>query len=63
MRKIDSFSERYFTDGCLGGGVDIGTGQSHLSFSEVRFSDKYKGICALTLPDHTVFRRGDKLNR
>ena len=61
--SIDNFSERYFTDGCLGRGVDIGTGHSHLPLSEFRFADQYKEICASTMPNNTVFRHGDKLDR
>ena len=61
--SIDNFSGRYSTDGCLGGGVDIGTGHPHLPTSEFRFSDQYKEICASTMPNHTVFRHGDKLDR
>ena len=34
--SIDNFSGRYFVDGCLGGGVDISTGHSHLPTSEIR---------------------------
>ena len=60
---INNFSGRYFTDGCLCGGVDIGTGQSHLPFSEFTFSDQYKEICASIMSNHTVFGHGDKLNR
>ena len=59
--SIDNFSGRYFTDGCLGGGVDIGAGHSHLPTSEFRFSDQYKEICASTMSSHTVFGHGDKL--
>ena len=61
--SIDNFSGRYSTDGCLGGGVDIGMGHPHLPTSEFGFSDQYKEICASTMPNHTVFRHGDKLNR
>ena len=61
--SIDNFSGRYSTDGCLGGGVDIGTGHPHLPTSEFGFSDQYKEICASTMPNHTVFRHGDKLDR
>ena len=35
--SIDNFSGRYFTVGCLGGGVDIDTGHSHLPTSEFSF--------------------------
>ena len=61
--SIDNFSGRYSTDGCLGGGVDIGTGHPHLPTSEFGFSYQYKEICASTMPNHTVFRHGDKLDR
>ena len=61
--SIDNFSGRYSTDGCLGEGVDISTGHSHLPTSEFRFSDQYKEICDSTMPNHTVFRHGDKLDR
>ena len=61
--SINNFSGRYFTDACLGGGVDIGTGHSHLPASEFRFSDQDKEICASTVSNHTVFGHGDKLNR
>ena len=59
---IDNFSGRYFTDGCLSEGVDIGTGYSHLPCSEFRFSDQYKEICASTVSNHTVFGHEDKLD-
>ena len=61
--SIYNFSARYSTDGCLVGGVDIGTGHSHLPTSEFRFSDQYIEICTSTMPNHTVFRDGDKLDR
>ena len=57
--SINNFSGGYFTDGCIGGGVDIGTGQSHLPFSEVRLSDQYKEICASAMPGDTVLRDRD----
>ena len=60
---IDNLSGRHFTDGCLGGGVDIATGHSHLATSEFRFSDEYKENCLSTVSNHTVFEHGDKLNR
>ena len=60
---IDNFSEQCFTDSCLGGGVDIGTGQCHLPSSGFRFSDQYKELSASAMPDHIVFRYGNELNR
>ena len=57
---IDNFSGRYFTDGCLSEGVDIGTGHSHLPSSEFRFSDQYKEICAQ--PCQTIQFLGMKIN-
>ena len=38
--ECDNFSG-HFTDGILGGGVDIGTEQYYLPSSEFRFSDQY----------------------
>ena len=56
--SIDNFS-----DGCLGRGVDIGTGHSHLPTSELRFFDQHKEICASSVSNYTVFGHGDKLRR
>ena len=61
--SIDNFSGRYFTDGCLGGGVDTGRGHSHLPTSEFGFSDQYEEVYVSTMSNHTVFEHGDKLNR
>ena len=59
---IDNFSGQYFTHGCFGGGVDIGTGNSQLLTSKFRFSDQYKKICASAMSNCAVFGHGDKLN-
>ena len=44
--SINNFSGRYFTDCRLGGGVDTGTGHSHLPASGFRFSYQDKETCA-----------------
>ena len=61
--SIDNFSGRFFTDGFLGGGVDIDAGYSHLPTSDFRFSDQNKEICVSTMSNHTNFGNGDKLSR
>ena len=61
--SIDNFSRRYFTDGCLGGGADIGMGHSHVPTSKFRFFDQHKEICASTVSHHTVFGHRYKLIR
>ena len=58
----DYFSGRYSANGFIKGGTDTSKGHFDKSFSESRFSDKFKKISTQTMPEYTIFGYENQLN-